>query len=158
ERSRDPARHESRIRAPAGARQARAARVYGADSPRLLADTAGMRPADVAADRVAIVGAGIFGVTAALELRRRGRAVSLLDPGPVPHPNAASTDISKVVRLDYGADEFYMALMEHARGGWRAWNAAWGEDLFHEDGFVIMTRGPMLPGGFEHDSFALLQR
>ncbi len=45
-----------------------------------------------------IVGAGIYGVTAALELRSRGHRVSLIDPGPIPHPLAASTDISKVVR------------------------------------------------------------
>ncbi|MBI3878055.1 MAG: NAD(P)/FAD-dependent oxidoreductase, partial [Verrucomicrobia bacterium] len=59
-----------------------------------------------------IVGAGVFGLTAALELRRRGWNVTLLDPGPMPRPVAASTDISKVVRLDYGADELYTAMAE----------------------------------------------
>jgi len=54
---------------------------------------------------VIVVGAGIFGVTAALELNRRDYAVSLFDPGPLPHVNAASNDISKVIRMDYGADE-----------------------------------------------------
>ncbi len=53
---------------------------------------------------VLIVGAGVFGLTAALELRARGWRVSVIDPGPVPTPAAASTDISKVVRMDYGAD------------------------------------------------------
>jgi len=33
---------------------------------------------------VAVVGAGVFGATAALELRRRGHAVTLLDQGDVP--------------------------------------------------------------------------
>ena len=56
---------------------------------------------------IIVVGAGIFGVTAAIELRRWGYAVSLFDPGPLPHPHAASTDISKVIRMDYGADEIY---------------------------------------------------
>ena len=56
---------------------------------------------------VAVVGAGIFGVTAVLALRRRGHEVSLFDPGPLPHPLAESTDISKVVRLDYGPDAHY---------------------------------------------------
>ena len=55
-----------------------------------------------------IVGAGIFGVTTAIELRERGYTVSLVDPGPLPHPLAASTDISKVIRMEYGADEQYM--------------------------------------------------
>jgi glycine/D-amino acid oxidase-like deaminating enzyme len=63
-------------------------------------------------ERTLVVGAGIFGVTAAIELRKRGHAVRLVDPGPLPHPLAASTDISKVVRLEYGADETYTALSE----------------------------------------------
>ncbi|GEM_PF-5367534 len=38
-----------------------------------------------------VVGSGTFGVTAAIELRRRGHPVQLPDPGPLPHPLAAST-------------------------------------------------------------------
>jgi len=109
--------------------------------------------------RVAVVGAGIFGVTAALALRRRGHAVSLFDPGPLPHPLAESTDISKVVRLDYGPDDGYLALMESALDGWRRWNAGWGSSLFHEVGVTFLSRSPMAPGGFEHESFTrLVQR
>src|SRR3954451_13796569 len=107
---------------------------------------------------VVIVGSGIFGVTAAIELRARGFEVTLTDPGPIPHPLAESTDISKAVRMDYGADETYAAEMEVALDGWRAWNAAWKEPLFHEDGVTYLCRAPMAPGGFEHDSFAILTR
>ena len=46
-------------------------------------------------NKVAIIGAGVFGVTAAISLKNRGYDVSLFDPGPLPHPLAASTDISK---------------------------------------------------------------
>ena len=75
------------------------------------------------ASRTAIVvGGGIFGLTSALELRNRGYAVTLLDAGPIPHPLAASTDISKVVRIEYGADEAYTCLAEDAREGWLSWN------------------------------------
>ncbi len=88
--------------------------------------------------RIAIVGSGIFGVTAALELGRRGHAVDLFDPGPLPHPLAASTDITKMIRMDYGSDEFYMALMEDAFAGWDRWNAEWGEGPVSPDG----TPGP----------------
>lgn len=106
---------------------------------------------------VVIVGAGVFGASAALELRKRGHPVTLLDPGPVPHVLAASTDISKVLRMDYGADEFYMELMEAAFEGWDQWNAAWGEPLFHQTGMLLMAGAPMAPGGFEHDSYQLLR-
>ena len=100
----------------------------------------------MASQSVIVVGAGIFGVTAALELRRRGHPVSLFDPGPLPHPNAASTDITKVIRMDYGADALYTALMEEAFPGWDAWNREWPSPLYHETGFVIMARGAMRPG------------
>ena len=96
---------------------------------------------------IAIIGAGMFGVTAAIELRRRGWTVSLFEPGPIPRDTAASTDISKVVRMDYGADEFYTALGEVALVGWDLWNAQWGGRLYHEDGFLLLSRSPMQPGG-----------
>jgi len=107
---------------------------------------------------VVVAGAGIFGVTAALALARRGRRVTLLDAGEPPHPLAASTDVSKAVRMDYGADEFYVAEMERALAQWREWNAAFGEDLFHESGAMFVSASPMAPGGFEHDSFVTLER
>lgn len=111
--------------------------------------------------RVAVAGAGVFGVTAAIELAVRGHSVTLIDPGPLPHPLAASTDISKVIRMEYGADQLYMELAERARDGWLAWNEAWlargGEPLYHETGVLMLSRSPMAPGGFEHESWRLLQ-
>lgn len=107
---------------------------------------------------VLVAGAGIYGLTAAIELRRRGHAVRLFDPGPLPHPLAASTDISKVVRMEYGADEDYMAAMEVALDRWRGWNARWPEPLFHETGVMFITRQAMRPGAFEGDSYALAQK
>ena len=111
----------------------------------------------VAGQRILIVGGGIMGVTAALELRRRQANVTLIDPGPLPHPEASSTDISKMVRMDYGSDELYTEWMEEVFPRWREWNVRWGEALYHEDGFVIMTRAEMRPGGFEYESYRLLR-
>lgn len=107
---------------------------------------------------VAILGSGIFGVTAALALRGRGYAVSLIDPGPLPHPLAASTDISKTIRLDYGSDEEYTVLAERSLEGWRRWNAEWPEPLFHECGVASLCRSVMTPGGFEYASYHLLRQ
>src|SRR5438105_290809 len=110
--------------------------------------------------RSIVVGGGIFGVTAATELHARGDDVTLIDPGPLPQPLAESTDVSKVVRIDYGADETYTEMMERALVGWRELDARFAPErpLFHETGVAFLTRAPMTRGGFEHESFALLRR
>lgn len=107
---------------------------------------------------VIIVGAGIFGVTAALELRLRGYSVALFDPGPLPRPEASSTDISKIIRMDYGTDEFYTELMEVALPRWRIWNQQWQPPLYHQIGFLLVPREKMQPGSFEYESFILLKK
>ena len=108
-------------------------------------------------DRTAvIVGAGVFGLTGALELRRRGYDVTVVDPGPVPHPMAASNDISRMVRMDYGSDRLYSLLAAEAIDGWHKWNADFGRELYHEDGFLLLSSQPLSEGGFEADSFELL--
>jgi glycine/D-amino acid oxidase-like deaminating enzyme len=106
---------------------------------------------------ILVVGGGIFGLAAACELRARGWAVTVLDPGPIPAPSAASTDVSKIVRADYGADEHYTKMAEAALAGWDAWNVRWERPLYHQDGFVLLAAEPMTPGGFEYESFALLE-
>src|SRR5438105_11015129 len=108
--------------------------------------------------RAIVVGAGINGVVAAIELRKRGHQVVLVDPGPLPHPLAASTDISKAVRAAYGADEDYTALAEQSREIWRQWNVEFGVELYHEIGFLFMRQRSMQPGDFEYESFKLLER
>jgi sarcosine oxidase / L-pipecolate oxidase len=106
---------------------------------------------------VLIVGAGIFGLTAGWELRARGWDVEVIDPGPIPRETAASTDVSKVIRMDYGADEFYTRMAEEALTGWDRWNARWTPPLYHQDGFLVLSAAAMRPGGFEHDSFDVLR-
>lgn len=98
---------------------------------------------------VIVVGGGIFGVTAAAALQARGLAVTVIDPG-LPHPLAESTDISKVVRMDYGADADYTALGEVSLAKWRQ------SPSFHETGVTFLSREPMAPGGFEYESYAML--
>jgi glycine/D-amino acid oxidase-like deaminating enzyme len=107
--------------------------------------------------RVVVVGAGINGVTAAIELRRRGHEVTLTDAGPLPHPLAASTDISKVVRAAYGPDEFYTDLADRATRSWREWNIDFGEQLYHETGVLFLKRGELRPGDYEFECVELLK-
>ena len=106
--------------------------------------------------QILVIGGGTFGVNTALELAQRGVAVTLLEPGPLPHPQAASTDISKVIRMDYGHDELYMDMMEEALGLWRVWNAELGETVFRETGVLYLTLDSMQPGKYEYESYQLL--
>lgn len=103
--------------------------------------------------KVIVVGAGAFGVAAALELKRRGRDVTLVDPGPLPHPLASSTDISKFVRMDYGADDFYTDLGIAALEVWDLWNATWPVPPYRETGLLLLSERTMEAGSFEGDSF-----
>ena len=107
--------------------------------------------------KIIVVGAGINGVTAAIELKTRGHNVVLVDPGPLPHPLAASTDISKAVRRAYGADEDYTALADRSIKLWRKWNEEFGQELYHEVGVMFVRQREMKPGDFEQESFKVLQ-
>src|SRR5229473_643866 len=110
--------------------------------------------------RVLVAGAGIFALTAALELRRRGHEVRLVDPGPVPHPLAASTDISKVVRLEYGggiatgggerieADQVVLAL-----GAWTPHALPWLAAEFRSTGHPVFHLTPEDTDAFSADRF-----
>ena len=107
---------------------------------------------------VIVVGAGINGVTSAIELKKRGHKVILLDPGPLPHPLAASTDVSKAVRAAYGPDETYTALAERSIELWRKWNTEFGIQLYHETGVLFVCQNPMQPGEFEYESCRVLEK
>ena len=107
---------------------------------------------------VIVVGAGINGVTSAIELKKRGYKVVLVDPGPLPHPLAASTDISKAVRAAYGPDEDYTTLAERCIPIWREWNQKFGVELYHETGVLFVCAAKMQPGDFEYESARALAK
>ena len=67
-----------------------------------------------------IIGAGVFGASTALHLSKQESAptVILLDRMPFPCPIAASHDINKIVRSDYG-DIFYCKLGLQTLKSWR---------------------------------------
>lgn len=105
-----------------------------------------------------IVGAGINGLTTAIELKRRCHDVVLIDPGPSPHPLAASTDISKAVRAAYGTDEDYTELAERSIIRWRKWNEQFDADLYHETGVMFIRSDKMKPGDYEYESCKVFEQ
>ena len=102
-----------------------------------------------------IVGAGIFGITTALELRKRNYSVAILNPDSIPHPLAASTDISKIVRMEYGADLQYMEMADASIDAWTTWNDLFKDSLYHEVGFLLLCQKSMETDGqsFEWNSY-----
>lgn len=84
--------------------------------------------------------------------------MTLLDPHTLPYEGASSTDESKLVRMDYGSDLYYHDLAEAALEGWDHWNAVWPSPVYHEEGLLVLSRGAMQPGSFEHDSLRVLGR
>jgi glycine/D-amino acid oxidase-like deaminating enzyme len=87
-----------------------------------------------------IVGAGIFGISTAIELRKRNYSVCVLNPDTIPHHLAASTDISKAVRLEYGSDREYFEMTEICLERWREWNEFFQTTLYHEVGFLMLGK------------------
>ena len=91
---------------------------------------------------VAVVGAGVFGAAAALELCLRGHRVTLFDADEVPAPRAASTDVSKAIRrVWYAADKAgYVDLVERSADRWHAWERETGRHVLHRTGHLSILR------------------
>jgi len=90
-----------------------------------------------------ILGAGIFGITTAVELCKKKYFVAIINPGKIPHPLAESTDISKIIRMEYGTDEEYMNMAAECIIKWREWNDFFNDKLFHETGFLLLSQRPI---------------
>jgi monomeric sarcosine oxidase len=88
---------------------------------------------------VAIVGAGIMGLATACELARDGASVSLIDQSPIPNPQAASFDHSKVFRFAY-PDRFYVRMAVDSLRRWHALEAETGARLLTQTGALLLGR------------------
>jgi glycine/D-amino acid oxidase-like deaminating enzyme len=106
---------------------------------------------------IGIVGGGIFGCSAALELARRGHRVELFERAAIPAPDASGTDISKVIRMEYGdATAAYAPLVQRALARWRELEAGAGRVLLHNSG-VLFLCSEWDEARFEHKSVAALR-
>ncbi|KAJ5612566.1 sarcosine oxidase [Penicillium lagena] len=81
-------------------------------------------------DPIIVVGAGIFGLSTALHLARRGYSVTVFDRHPYDESqysylqgaDAASADINKIIRSAYGGQTEYQSLSIEAITAWHEWN------------------------------------
>ena len=86
--------------------------------------------------RIGVVGAGVFGLAAAIEACTRGHEVAVFEQGEIPHPAASSTDVAKGIRrMWYASDnETYVELAERAAVQWRAWEERSGRRFYYQVG------------------------
>ncbi|THH18114.1 hypothetical protein EW146_g2820 [Bondarzewia mesenterica] len=103
-------------------------------------------------DKILIVGAGCFGISSAYHLLKRGFTnVTVIDRSDVlPAPDAASTDINKIVRTSY-SDPFYAQLAHEAIQSWKNVEE-WG-DTYHESGVLVLgsNEAPYATDSFAND-------
>ena len=89
-------------------------------------------------DPILIVGAGVFGLSTALELKQRGyKDITVLDRYAPPAVDGSSVDISRIIRIDY-ADPIYCKM---AREAYQGWTTEFKEQYF-ESGFALLSETP----------------
>ena len=87
---------------------------------------------------VAVIGAGAFGGWTALELRRRGARVTLLDAWGPGNARASSGGETRVIRATYGSRAIYSVMASRALERWRAYDAQWNTGLYRQTGVLWM--------------------
>ena len=100
---------------------------------------------------VGIVGAGIFGMAAALELLRRGHDVMLFERGEIPNSEASSTDVSKAIRRTNYPHETYVELVTRAAVQWREWHNRLSKSIYYQTGNLTIVGNV----GLEHEILAV---
>ncbi|KAH8702352.1 putative fructosyl amino acid oxidase [Talaromyces proteolyticus] len=86
-------------------------------------------------DSIIVIGAGVFGLSTALELSKRGyRNITVLDRHVPPVVDGSSVDISRIIRIDY-ADPLYAQMAREAYQGWINEYT----DFYYESGFVMLA-------------------
>lgn len=87
-----------------------------------------------------VVGAGVAGATAALALRRKGLAVTLIDAWAPGHPRASSSGVHRLLRCSHGRDRLYTEWAYLARERWLELGQETGQELFVQAGVVLLAK------------------
>ena len=94
---------------------------------------------------VVVIGAGVWGGFTAINLRRMGAAVTLVDAYGPGNARATSGDETRGVRSSYGDRDAGELWVQWAREGmkrWKAFDSEWSEDLrqglWHTTGDLIL--------------------
>ncbi|WP_262029876.1 NAD(P)/FAD-dependent oxidoreductase [Microvirga sp. Mcv34] len=89
--------------------------------------------------RIVIIGAGIVGLSVARAALKKGHEAVVLEQGPVPNPQAASFDLHRMIRYQYGSAEGYTRMVTSAFDAWdRLWDDL-GTDHFENTGSIAIS-------------------
>jgi monomeric sarcosine oxidase len=89
---------------------------------------------------VVVIGAGVFGAWAALELEQRGAKVLLLDAYGPASSRASSGGESRIIRAGYGADELYTRWAQESLATWQKFFRDIARPLFYPTGVLWLGR------------------
>lgn len=108
--------------------------------------------------RIAVIGAGVFGLATAIELAGRNHKVTVFDQGTIPYENASSTDVAKAMRRTWyaGDNGTYVELAEQAATQWKEWEAWSGDSFYHQTGEVVVLEN-FTPGEPMYESVEFLR-
>ncbi len=100
-----------------------------------------------------VVGGGVFGLSTALELARRGHAVTVIDRVGSGHPATSSTGASRSIRIAY-SEPFYVDLARDAITRWAGLERATGRSILQLTGQVDLGPEPVLDALVESSATA----
>jgi glycine/D-amino acid oxidase-like deaminating enzyme len=103
---------------------------------------------------VAVVGAGAFGGWTALNLRRAGARVTLLDAWGAGNSRASSGGETRIIRGIYGGKARYVELTARAFGLWWEHEERWARQLYRRTGALWMFQGD---DGYARSTLPLLR-
>ena len=114
---------------------------------------------------VAVIGAGVFGAWTALQLRRTGRSVILVDAFGAGNSRSSSSGASRLFRLGYGDQALYSRWAQRSLYEWQELFRNCRQQLFERTGVLWLARpdDPATDATIEtfrllHVPFELLER
>ena len=114
---------------------------------------------------VAVIGAGVFGAWTALQLRRTGRSVILVDAFGAGNSRSGSSGASRLLRLGYGDQALYSRWAQRSLYEWQELFRNCRQQLFERTGVLWLARpdDPATDATIEtlrllHVPFELLER
>ena len=106
-------------------------------------------------ERVAVIGAGVFGAWTAHHLLSAGHKVTLVDAWGPANARASSGGESRLTRAAYGKDEVYTRMAFDSLPQWKALSALAGLPIFFPCGVIFFSR---TADSYFSDSLAVHQR